>query len=141
MEKHQLKNLAARARAEKWSIDAAELVLGSRLGEAAHGVVLRGEWRGLAVACKARETPLRPYPKLRTLHHLRLSSLDILYEESLARRAGLLLCRGSAFAPCFAAFVWVRGARVGSGAAWASKARPARSSSLQGLARIQNSKP
>jgi hypothetical protein len=131
VEKHQLKNLAARARAEKWSIDAAELVLGSRLGE----------WRGLAVACKARETPLRPYPKLRTLHHLRLSSIDILYEESLARRAGLLLCRGSAFAPCFAAFVWVRGARVGSGAAWASKARPARFSSLQGLARIQSSKP
>ena len=52
VEKHQLKHLAARARAEKWAIDGAELVVGGRLGEGSHGVVLRGEWRGLAVSCK-----------------------------------------------------------------------------------------
>ena len=48
MEKHQLKHLAARARAEKWAIDGAELVVGGRLGEGSHGVVLRGEWRGVS---------------------------------------------------------------------------------------------
>ena len=48
VEKHQLMDLAARARAEKWAMDGAELVVGGRLGEGLHGVVLRGEWRGVS---------------------------------------------------------------------------------------------